>query len=285
MKFKIPTIKLSNGLEMPKMGIGTWGFGGYMSKSPYNDDKNDIEQIRYQLEQGLMMIDTWLAQAEGQMVKIVSEAINGISRDKFFIVAKLDVKNFIKVEDVEKTVNQYLEELNLDFVDMIQIHKPQYDGINAQQCVEEMNRMIDVGKARFLGISNANVEALEEAINYTRYPFELNEVNYSVIDRTNDDNGTTRYCQDKGIKVLAYKPLARGAVNYLSGVAGPEMFRELAAKYNKTPNQIALNWVLSKPNFMLWMKSANRSHINENLDCMSFTLEPEETKKIDEWRN
>lgn len=112
----------------------------------------------------------------------------------------------------------------------------------------------------------------------------FNEVNFSVVDRTYQSNGTVDFCLQNDIKIMSYKPLARGMTNYLSGVDGSPLFKELATKYGCTTNQIALNWVLSKPNFLTWVKSVNRSHINENLDCMSFEMTSEEHQRIDEWK-
>lgn len=283
-KQNIPLIELSSGLMVPKIGIGTWGIGGYMKKNPYNDDENDIKQIRYQLDQGLIMIDTWLAQAEGHQINVINQALKGIERDKYFIVSKLDVKNFVTKADVEKTVDSYLQLLGIEYIDLLQIHQPKYDGLSAENTVSEISRLVDVGKAKLFGVCNADVNQLKEVASYTKHQITSNEINYSVIDRTYDDNGTVKYCQENNIKILAYKALARGATNYLSGVAGPPIFKELTAKYDKTPNQIAINWLLTKPNFMAWIKSVNPSHINENLDSLSFVMEPEEHIQIDNWK-
>jgi diketogulonate reductase-like aldo/keto reductase len=283
-KPNIPTIEIAPGVFVPKIGIGTWGIGGYMKKNPYNDDDNDIKQIRYQLDQGLLMIDTWLAQSEGYQIKIISQAIKDYPRHKYFIVAKLDVKNFIDKKDLESTVDQYLKLLGIGYIDLLQIHSPQYNGLSLQNVTEEMCRMVDVGKAKLLGVCNANVAQVKEIVEASKYPITSNEINYSIIDRTYDENGTVDYCQKNNIKILAYKALARGATNYLSGVAGPPIFKELSAKYDKTSNQIALNWLLSKPNFMAWVKSVNPSHINENLDSLSFVMDPEDHQKLNDWK-
>lgn len=279
--FQLSTIELAPGVIVPKIGIGTWGIGGYMKPNPYNDDDNDIKQMKYQLEQGLTMIDTWLAQAEGRQAKLVAEAIKDFSRDKYFIVSKLDVKNFIDKSDVEKTVDQYLVALGIDHIDMLQIHKPEYIGVSAKDCVEEINRMVDIGKAKLLGICNANTSLLQEVLGFTKHPFTSNEINFSVIDRTYKLNGTIDFCSKNNVKILAYKPLARGTVYCLTQ---DPLFKELSTKYNRTPGQIALNWLLSKPNFFAWVKSVNPSHINENLDCLSFIMDSTDHQKLDDWR-
>lgn len=80
---------------------------------------------------------------------------------------------------------------------------------------------------------------------------------------------------------MAYKPLARGMVNYLS--VDP-LFKELYQKYDCTVCQLAFAWLISKPNVFVWMKSVNRSHINENLDSFGLNIEEEDLKRIDDWR-
>lgn len=279
-----PKIKLTENLVVAKIGIGTWGIGGYMKRSPYNDDQNDINQIRYQLECGLTLVDSWLAQAEGHTNKIIAQAISGIPRDSFQIVAKLDVKNFKIREDVENTVNQYLTTLGIDYIDILQIHKPQWDGLNSSDTLSEMDRMVKIGKARYLAISNTNAEQLTSLISQTKNQFLFNEINFSVIDRSYQTDGTIDFCLKNNIKIIAYKPLARGMTNYLSGVSGDPLFKDLSAKYDRTTNQIALNWLLSKENFLAWVKSVNRSHINENLDSLSFQMDPTDHQKIDNWK-
>lgn len=260
------------------MGIGTWGIGGYMKKNEYNDDKNDILQLNYLLDQGLVMIDAWLAQSDGHMVDLLAQALANRKRESYFVVAKLDVVKFQDKSDIEKTTDQYLKSLNIGYIDALQIHSPQYDKISEETCVKQMNIMIEKGKAKNLAISNATWQQTEQAQSISKAKFVFNEINYSILDHTYETNGTIKYCEEHGIRIMAFKPLSRGAVNSLS--SDKIFFRPLADKYSKTVNQLALNWLLSKPNVGIWMKSVNRSHINENLDCMSFQLSEEDRSAI-----
>lgn len=278
----IPYFKIAPGITLPKMGIGTWGVGGYMKKSQYNDDGNDVLQLNYLLDYGLTMIDAWLVQAEGHMVKLLAQALANRKRESYFVVAKLDVIKFQDKYDVVKTTDQYLKNLNIDHVDALQIHLPQYEKVSEEICLEQMNRLIKEGKTKYLAISNATWQQIKRAQNFSEAKIIFNEVNYSVLDRTYETNGTIKFCEEHNIKIMSYKPLSRGGVNSLS--SDKVFFRPLADKYSKTVNQVALNWLMAKPNVGVWMKSVNRSHINENLDSMSFQLSEEDRLAIDNYK-
>ena len=278
---RIPYFEIAPGTTLQKMGIGTWGVGGYMKKSQYNDDGNDVLQLNYLLDCGLTMIDAWLAQAEGHMVKLLAQALANRKRESYFVVTKLDVIKFQDKYDVEKITDQYLKSLNINYVDVLQIHLPQYEKVSEKICLEQMNLIIKRGKAKHLAISNATWQQIKRAQNFSEAKLIFNEVNYSVLDRTYDTNGTIKYCEGHGIKIMSFKPLSRGAVNSLS--SDKVFFKPLADKYSKTVNQVALNWLMAKPNVGVWVKSVNRSHINENLDSMSFQLSEEDRLAIDNY--
>ncbi|MCR8487453.1 MAG: aldo/keto reductase, partial [Crenarchaeota archaeon] len=103
----------------------------------------------------------------------------------------------------------------------------------------------------------------------------VNQVKYSLLDRSAEKE-IIPYCQKEGIIIMAYTPLERGEVLRLRNVI------KLAEKYGKTPAQIALNWLISKPLVVAIPKSENRNHIKENIDTMGWRLSEEDLKILED---
>lgn len=141
-KTGLPIIEIVPKVKVPKLGIGVWGIGGYLERNLYNDDENDIKQIRYQLEKGIKVIDCWINQAGGHTLRLISKAISKYKRDHYFLLCKLDVHQYKSIYDLEKEVDKYLKVLSVDSLDVIQTHNSKYNNVTIDECIEEMNKMI-----------------------------------------------------------------------------------------------------------------------------------------------
>jgi len=273
-------IKIGLGQKVNRMAIGTWGFGGYMEKNCY-DAENIVRQIQYLLKKGLNIIDCWARQAQGYTLTLIREAIRQTERSNVFLVAKLDVKLFSSADDVVKACENYLEALNVNYLDMIQICKPEYREVPAKDVVVTMNDMLDEGIARFLGISNANVFHINEFYRYTRNPLVSNEIRYSLFDRKHEVNGTVDFCEKENIRIMAYGALNEGNIREFSDSI---LLTELCNKYKKTMAQLAFNWLLSKKSVIPYMMSTDRKHSDENFGAFHFVMTDEEYEELDRWR-
>jgi diketogulonate reductase-like aldo/keto reductase len=98
--------------------------------------------------------------------------------------------------------------------------------------------------------------------------------------RANEENGVVDYCRKNNILLIAYQPLRRG---FLAGI-GDKLLNTLANKYEKTQLQIILNWMASKPYMMFLVKATRGSHINENVDALSWKMDKNDYTKLDKWR-
>ena len=129
----------------------------------------------------------------GEVVRSLKDYVNKLDREKIFINVNIE-PTIEKVEDIEKQLNEYLEILNLEYVDNIQLHTPKATKLELLDTYKEMKRLVNIGKVRYLGISNCNLEQLKE-IN-EQYPINIYEGVYNLECKLNEDIGITDYCKD-----------------------------------------------------------------------------------------
>jgi len=277
------TIKIGNSVDILRLGIGTFGIGGYFEKMENYDEADEIAQIKYQLDSGYLAVDCWALQAKGNLLSVIKSAIKDYDRNKIFVVAKLDVKYFESKSDVKDKVDEYLEKLDIDYIDLLQIHEPTFKKVGIEEVVEEMKAIVASGIAKQLGVCNASGEQLDNLVNIAgEGTFTSNEFPLNLVDRTFEKNGGLESTRRHGMKVLIAKPLAQGMIGYLWSVDN-DIFN-LCQKYKATPAQIALSWLLRDEDVFVWVKSSNRSHISENLKAFELKLQSEDVKFLNEWK-
>lgn len=277
------TINIGQRKNLYRLGIGTFGIGGYFEKFDNYDMADEISQIRYMFDSGCNAIDCWDLQAKGNLLTVIKEAIKGYKREKLFIVAKLDVKYFETKEDVKKKVKEYLEKLGIEYVDLLQIHEPTFRKVSEDEVVTEMTSVLKEGYAKQLGVCNASGDQLESLVKTAGVGvFESNEFPYNLVDRTFEKNGGIEKSRKFGMKIIIAKPLAQGMISYLWSV-DKEIFN-LCQKYKATPAQLAIAWLLKEDDIFLWTKSLNRSHISENMKSFEISLSEEDVNFLNEWK-
>ena len=208
---------------------------------------------------------------------LFGEFIKRVGRDKLFITTKIE-PTVEKITDIEEQLNKYLEIMDIDYVDCLMLHSVIFTKIPLIETYKEMNRMIELGKAKSLGLSNSNLEQLKE-IN-EQYPISIYEGVYNLECKLNEDIGITDYCKDNNIVFCAYQPLRRNRTanrNY-------PLLIELSNKYNKTQNQIILNWIIKEKKLNVLIKTTNNNKINENISSLNFEMDTEDYKKMNLFR-
>lgn len=261
------------------IGIGTWGIGGYMEHDSANDDATQIKALRYTLEKGINYIDTATMYGGGYSLKLIRQAIKDTDQHSLFINAKI-TGEITKPEEIQRQVDFYLKKLDLEYLDSIMLHAPWHSIIPLEATFEAMQAAVETKKVRFLSISNCHVDQLKLFKAVTgHHPFG-NEVDYNFEVRVMDDLGVVDHCQTHNIRVICYQSLRRN----LTAQQNYPIISNLAKKYNKTHNQIILNWLTNKPNFLPLVKSDNRSHIDENIASTTFTMNAHDHQALENHR-
>jgi diketogulonate reductase-like aldo/keto reductase len=267
------------GESVAVIGLGTWNMGGRESPD-YRDDERLIEAIRYAVELGMNHIDTAEMYAAGHAEELVGEAVKQFSRDEVFIATKVWPSN-LRYEDVIRSCRRSLERLQLKYVDLYMVHWPN-PRIPLQETMKAMEKLVEDGLVRYIGVSNFDVELLEEAMNaLKREEIVANQVKYSLEARE-VERELIPFCERNGITVTAYTPLGKGRIPAEAASNTPEgkILAEMAQRYGKTPVQIALNWVIWRPNVITIPKAARKEHLEENAGAAGWRLTEEDYKRL-----
>jgi diketogulonate reductase-like aldo/keto reductase len=267
------------GESVAVIGLGTWNMGGRESPD-YRDDERFIEAIRYAVELGMNHIDTAEMYAAGHAEELVGEAVKQFSRDEVFIATKVWPSN-LRYEDVIRSCRRSLERLQLKYVDLYMVHWPN-PRIPLQETMKAMEKLVKDGLIRYIGVSNFDVELLEEAMNaLKREEIVANQVEYSLEARE-VERELIPFCERNGITVTAYTPLGKGRIpaEAASNTPRGKILAEMAQRYGKTPVQIALNWVIWRPNVITIPKAARKEHLEENAGAAGWRLTEEDYKRL-----
>jgi diketogulonate reductase-like aldo/keto reductase len=246
----------------------------------YRDDERLIEAIRYAVELGMNHIDTAEMYAAGHAEELVGEAVKQFSRDEVFIATKVWPSN-LRYEDVIHSCRRSLERLQLKYVDLYMVHWPN-PRIPLQETMKAMEKLVKDGLIRYIGVSNFDVELLEEAMNaLKREEIVANQVEYSLEARE-VERELIPFCERNGITVTAYTPLGKGRIPAEASSNTPrgKILAEMAQRYGKTPVQIALNWVIWRPNVITIPKAARKEHLEENAGAAGWRLTEEDYKRL-----
>jgi diketogulonate reductase-like aldo/keto reductase len=275
MKVNIPTKTLKNGFSMPIFGLGTWQMGGRLERNFENDDKADIKAIQNAIENGITHIDTAQMYANGYSEILVSKAISGYKREDLFLVSKVSSTN-LDYKNVINSAKNSLKRLNTSYLDLYLIHGPNPE-IPIKKTMEALDFLKSEGLIRNIGVSNFSKERLIEAQKCTENKIVTDQVHYNLKFREPQKTGLLEYCQKNDVMLVAYRPFQKGILLEDKN----SLLDEICQKYNKTPAQIGINWLISQENVVTLSKMRNESHLMENLDALNWQLEKEDIKKLD----
>lgn len=267
------------------IAIGTYGLGASRSES-WEDNNNELvideeemKSLIYSYEQGQNFIETSYIYAGGQTMKFISEFLKRVDRKKLFITVKIE--NFIeKVEDIEEQLDKYLNILGIDYADSILLHTPKASKIPLEESYRELKRLVSIGKSRNVSASNLNIRELKMIVEELGIELFSFEGLYNLECKQNEDVGILDYCKEHNILFINYQPFRRNRTanhNY-------PLLVELANKYNKTQNQILLNYYVKEKNIIPITKANKQEHINLNLEALNFKMEQQDYQRLNDFR-
>ncbi|MHC4582456.1 MAG: aldo/keto reductase, partial [Planctomycetota bacterium] len=201
-------------LELTTVGLGTWAMGGpwQFGWGP-QDDGEAIAAILAALETGINWIDTAAAYGLGHSEELIAQALEQM-REKPAIATKCGILwnekkeklTCLKRQSIRDECHASLKRLGVDTIDLYQIHWPDPDE-DLEEAWEEMTRLKDEGKVRYIGVSNFSVEQIKRAQKI--HPVASLQPPYSMIHREVEDE-LLDYCAANDIGVVAYSPMQRG---------------------------------------------------------------------------
>ena len=258
--------------RIPVLGMGTWKMGGGWYSMGYSRDEESVEALKLGLKLGMRFVDTAEGYGKGRAEELVGEAIK--NEKKIFIATKVSPEHF-KYEDAIKSCEASLRRLRVRQIDLYQLHWPN-PNVPIEETMRAMERLVDEGKVRYIGVSNFSVEEMKEAQEaLSKYEIVSNQVEYSLLCR-NVEKDVLPFCQKEKITLIAYRPLAGGKIFKF-----PKVFDEVCKKYDRTISQVALNWLIQKKQVVAIPKASKAEHVTDNIGTMGWKLKKSDVEKLE----
>jgi aryl-alcohol dehydrogenase-like predicted oxidoreductase len=308
-------------LQVPRLGVGamTWGDPtglarlnpatlAYGGAHGFEEEKRALEAS---IEAGAILFDTAAMYSNGASERRLGELARG--RD-VLIATKFPPGPFSTTEDLPRALDASLKRLGRSSVDLYQHHFPSRR-VSIPHLMELMADAVEAGKVKAIGVSNYSAEQMRiahAALARRGIPLASNQVQYSLLHRQPEVNGVLDACRELEVTLIAYSPLAMGALTgkYSSAKkAGGlrrftpnfsrkaldsvqpvvELLREIGERYSKTPSQVALRWLMENPLVLPIPGAKNGRQAANNAGALSFCLTPAEIEALDQatlaWRD
>jgi diketogulonate reductase-like aldo/keto reductase len=260
-------------LQIPKIGFGTWTIGGQGSADQSSDERS-MMALRSALELGYTHFDTAEGYASGHSEELVGRVIRemGVPRETLFITSKVS-PDHLTYDDLLKSCEASLRRLEMDYLDLYLIHWPK-TGMKLEETFQALNKLVQEGKVRHLGVSNFNLKLLKKSVALSETPLLTNQVSYSIPDRTYVKNGVLEYCQQSDVLLTAYTPLKR------RNIKSNKILKDIAQARGVTTEQVALVWLTMQPRVITIPMSFNPQHQRENIQAADLVLTDEEMEQL-----
>lgn len=243
---------LNNGIEIPKLGLGTWLINGEKAK----------EAVKEAIKLGYKHIDT--AEAYGNEVEVgIGIKESGIPREEIFLTTKLaaEAKDY---ETAKKCIEESLNKLDCDYIDLMIIHSPQpWEYVNKSENRYEQGNLeawkaleeyYKAGKIKAIGVSNFQINDLKNILENAEIKPAVNQI---LCHISNTPLELISFCEDNNILVESYSPIAHGEI------LNNEKIKNIAKKYNVSVAQLCIKYTIQLGTVAL-PKASTREHIEEN---------------------
>lgn len=260
------------GASLSVIGQGTWDI-------PESGVRRDeaVAALRRGIELGLTHIDTAEMYGSGQAEEIVGQAIAGSPREALFITSKVLPSN-ATYKGTLAACERSLRRIGTEYLDLYLLHWPSAHPL--EETMRALETLVEQGKARFIGVSNFDLDALREAQSYLRgVPLACDQVLYHLKER-GAESRLLPYCASERIALVGYTPFGRARFPRKEAQPGGVLGR-IAAKHDKTVRQVILNFLTREPNAFAIPKASRREHVEENAGATGWNLTVEDVAAID----
>lgn len=307
-------------LQAPRLGVGVMTWGDPKGLARLNPAKlfyggahgAEEEQRAFatSVAAGVTLFDTAAMYSSGASERRLGELARG---KDVLIATKFPASPFARTEALPQALEASLARLGRSTVDLYQHHFPT-NRVSIPKLMELMADAVAAGKVRAVGVSNYSAEQMRiahAALAKRGIPLASNQVEYSLLHRQPETNGVLDACRELGVTLIAYQPLASGALTgkYLPGTRPTgfrrfmpyfrqknlaaiapvvALLREIGARYDKTPAQVALRWLIENEQVLPIPGAKNGKQAASNAGALLFSLAPAEIEALNQatlaWR-
>lgn len=247
----------ANGARIPAIGLGTWELSG----------RTCARVVEQALRLGYRHIDTAQVYDNEREVGDGLRA-SGVRRDDVFVTTKIWTNHFAP-HDLERSVKESLVRLRLPAVDLVLLHWPN-SHVPLEETLGALARAKRMGLTRHIGVSNFTVALIEQAVALSPEPLVCNQVEYHPYL---DQAKVRAACDQHGMALVAYSPIARGRVKADQTLAG------IGRVHRKTPAQICLRWLVQQ-NVSAIPRTSRVERLSENIEIFDFELSDDEMAEV-----
>ena len=305
-----PTITLGqSGITTAPLGVGTWAWGeqrfwGYGQEYGRADV---AAAFAASVAAGVTLFDTAEIYGQGESERILGDLARE-SGEPLIVATKFAPLPWrLRARALRRALGASLERLGMGSVDLYQIHFP-YSVLSINSLMDALADAVAEGKVRAVGVSNYSAEQTHrahEALARRGVPLATNQIQYSLLSRKPETDGTLAACRALGVTVIAYSPLAQGLLTgkYLTGDVAPagirswqpafrpQRLRRLASLLDlirgigedhggKNPAQVALNWLIQQGNVLSIPGAKTAAQATSNAGALGWALRPAEVDAL-----
>jgi aryl-alcohol dehydrogenase-like predicted oxidoreductase len=300
-------------MRLTTVGLGTWALGGpwQYGWGPQDDDEA-VAAIREALDAGINWIDTAPAYGLGHSEELVGRVLRRTPHEPYIATKcgilwneKKEKVVHLKRDSIRRECHDSLRRLGVETIDLYQMHWPDPDP-DIEEAWEEMARLKDEGKVRYLGASNFNVQQMERVARI--HPMASLQPPYSMLNRA-VERELLGYCAQHGLGVVAYSPMQRGLLTgkfsherlaalapddhrvrspefqepqFTATLELVEQLKRIAERNGRTVAQLAVSWVLRRAEVTAAIVGARRpGQIAETAPAADWNLSQEEIEEIE----
>ncbi|WP_460939341.1 aldo/keto reductase [Spirosoma humi] len=250
-------VTLNNGIKMPLLGFGTYLLTGSACE----------QAVLHALTTGYRLIDTAAAYHNEESVGRAIKK-SRVRREEIFVTTKF-LPAAPGYEQAKRAFDASLKKLGLDYIDLYLIHLPQGDVHASWTAMEEFYKE---GKVRAIGVSNFNMDQVQDLLKPHRVVPAINQVETHPFSQKTD---MQQALNDQGIRLESWAPFAQGKANLFTN----ERLKVLSGNYNKSVAQVVLRWLIQRE-IVVIPKSANPKRIAENFNVFDFELSSDDMATI-----
>lgn len=249
---------LNNNIKLPMVGFGTSPLKGEIC----------INAVVMAIKNGYRLIDTAkMYDNEKEVGKAIK--LSEVAREELYITTKLN-RPYNSYELAKEGIEKSLEDLQLDYIDLILVHEPYSNSLEMYKAMEEAYK---IGQVKAIGVSNFNEKLYKDLISKVEILPMLNQVESHVFYKEKE----LQNLMNKNKTIMqAWSPLAAGK----NDIFNNKILADIGNKYNKSVSQVALKYLIQN-NIVVIPNSSKENRIKENIDLFDFELSDVDMDKID----